>query len=70
MKSDNILLDIAEDPNDCPTLVVTDFGCCLSDNQYGLVLPYKSPEIDKGGNAALMAPEVMCKMFKFSSQCN
>jgi len=42
----------------CPMLVVTDFGCCLADKNHGLVLPYHSADTDKGGNRALMAPEV------------
>ncbi|XP_065219341.1 serine/threonine-protein kinase Pink1, mitochondrial [Planococcus citri] len=58
LKSDNILLDTSEGENNCPTLVVTDFGCCLSDRYYGLKMPYRTPDMDRGGNAALMAPEV------------
>jgi len=38
---------------------VTDFGCCLADKTHGLYLPYNSHDIDKGGNIALMAPEVI-----------
>lgn len=58
LKSDNILLDTSEGEDNCPTLVVTDFGCCLSDRYYGLKMPYRTPDTDRGGNAALMAPEV------------
>ncbi|XP_052280759.1 serine/threonine-protein kinase Pink1, mitochondrial-like [Dreissena polymorpha] len=47
MKCDNILLDID-----------TGFGCCLADNTYGLVLPYTIDLIDRGGNTAVMAPEI------------
>lgn len=57
LKSDNILLDLSEG-DQCPTLVVTDFGCCLCDKKNGLMVPYYSSETDKGGNRALMAPEV------------
>lgn len=39
--------------------MITDFGCCLADKSLGLYLPYNSYDIDKGGNAALMAPEIM-----------
>lgn len=57
LKSDNILLDLSEET--CPSLVVTDFGCCLADKSHGLYLPYNTHDIDKGGNVALMAPEVI-----------
>ncbi|KAL0277022.1 UNVERIFIED_CONTAM: hypothetical protein PYX00_004451 [Menopon gallinae] len=57
LKSDNILVDLSEGEN-FPTVVVTDFGCCLCDKQNGLFVPYRSSEIDKGGNQALMAPEI------------
>lgn len=57
LKSDNILLDLQDDG--VPILVMTDFGCCLSDKVHGLHLPYNSMEIDRGGNTALMAPEVI-----------
>lgn len=60
LKSDNILLDLSEGDDTCPLLAVTDFGCCLADRVHGLSLPYHSPDTEKGGNAALMAPEVMC----------
>ena len=53
LKSDNILLDGTN-----LDLVVSDFGCCLADKEYGLKIPYINRYMDKGGNAALMAPEV------------
>lgn len=59
LKSDNILLDISEVSDNCPSLVITDFGCCLADKHHGLYLPYNSHDVDKGGNTALMAPEVV-----------
>jgi len=59
LKSDNILLDLSEDTDNCPSLVVTDFGCCLANKDHGLYLPYNVQDIDKGGNVALMAPEVI-----------
>ncbi|KYQ56678.1 Serine/threonine-protein kinase PINK1, mitochondrial [Trachymyrmex zeteki] len=59
LKSDNILLDLSEETDNSPSLVVTDFGCCLADKTHGLYLPYNSHDINKGGNIALMAPEVI-----------
>lgn len=59
LKSDNILLDLSEETDNSPSLVVTDFGCCLADKNHGLYLPYYSRDINKGGNIALMAPEVI-----------
>lgn len=56
LKNDNLLIDCT-DP-EAPILVISDFGCCLADRSNGLMLSYSSPEIDKGGNAALMAPEI------------
>lgn len=59
LKSDNILIEIrAEMP---PALVLSDFGCCIADKINGLKIPYTSDEIDKGGNTALMAPEIINK---------
>lgn len=69
LKSDNILLELSEE-NPCPLLVVTDFGCCLADRSNGLSMPYRTLDTDKGGNAALMAPEVslmfVCFVLLFS----
>ncbi|XP_051173720.1 serine/threonine-protein kinase Pink1, mitochondrial [Leptopilina boulardi] len=59
LKSDNILLDLSEEHDNCPSLVITDFGCCLADKSHGLYLPFNSLDIDKGGNVALMAPEIV-----------
>lgn len=42
----------------CPWLVITDFGCCLADENIGLRLPFTSSYVDRGGNGCLMAPEV------------
>jgi len=52
LKSDNLLIDGPDDS--FPKLVISDFGCCLA----GLKLPFTTWETDRGGNAALMAPEV------------
>lgn len=57
IKSDNLLLDLTEP--EVPVLVITDFGCCLADKTHGLFLPFTSYDIDRGGNAALMAPEII-----------
>nr|XP_023023488.1 serine/threonine-protein kinase PINK1, mitochondrial [Leptinotarsa decemlineata] len=57
LKSDNILLDTSEP--ETPILVISDFGCCLADKSHGLTLPYTSYDVDKGGNTALMAPEII-----------
>ncbi|KAK2567147.1 Serine/threonine-protein kinase Pink1 [Acropora cervicornis] len=59
LKADNLLLD--ETTGDwCPQLVIADFGCCLADRQWGLKLPFITGEISRGGNCALMAPEIAC----------
>ncbi|KRT78283.1 protein kinase, partial [Oryctes borbonicus] len=57
LKSDNLLLDTTEE--NAPILVISDFGCCLADRSHGLHLPYTSYDTDRGGNAALMAPEII-----------
>jgi len=57
LKTDNILVDLAGGPEH-PRLVISDFGCCLADKNTGLRLPYRTYDTDKGGNPALMAPEV------------
>ena len=44
-----------------PQLVLSDFGCCLSDQQNGLKILYTTDAISKEGNMALMAPEVGLK---------
>lgn len=59
LKSDNFLVDVIhEKEHECPCIVLTDFGCCLADPINGLFLPFLTPTVDKGGNSALMAPEV------------
>lgn len=59
IKSDNILVEL--NGKSVPVLVLSDFGCCIADKGYGLKIPYYSGEIDKGGNTALMAPEIISK---------
>lgn len=56
IKLDNILIDLTRGLAN-PHLVITDFGYCFSGKN--LRLAYPSEEICKGGNAALMAPEVI-----------
>ena len=58
LKTDNILLDESFEGS-CPRLVIADFGCCLADRRWGLRLPFISEEVNRGGNAFLMAPEVI-----------
>lgn len=60
LKSDNILIDSNGDDL-YPILVLSDFGCCSADKSNGLSIPYTSFDMDKGGNAALMAPEIATK---------
>lgn len=60
LKSDNILLEF--NGESAPILVLSDFGCCIADKNHGLKIPYSSGEIDKGGNTALMAPEIISKV--------
>ncbi|CAM9750343.1 unnamed protein product [Bubo scandiacus] len=57
LKSDNILVEF--DSAGCPWLVITDFGCCLADENIGLRLPFTTSYVDRGGNGCLMAPEVI-----------
>ncbi|XP_020612386.1 serine/threonine-protein kinase PINK1, mitochondrial-like [Orbicella faveolata] len=59
LKTDNLLLDESTSGL-CPRLVIADFGCCLADREWGLVLPFYTAEIDRGGNCNLMAPEIAC----------
>lgn len=56
IKSDNIL--ITSSNADSVQVVLSDFGCCWANPSYGFKCPYLTEEVDKGGNAALMAPEV------------
>ncbi|XP_013785415.1 serine/threonine-protein kinase PINK1, mitochondrial-like [Limulus polyphemus] len=55
LKSDNILVDLSHGFSQ-PLVAITDFGCCLTD---GLKLPLPTEDICRGGNLALMAPEVL-----------
>ncbi|CAB0011101.1 unnamed protein product [Nesidiocoris tenuis] len=61
LKSDNLLLELSAENSDgrpeVPRLVLTDFGCSFNDP--GLLLPFRTRHTDRGGNPALMAPEVI-----------
>jgi PTEN induced putative kinase 1 len=54
LKTDNILLTFGND-SDTPWLVITDFGFSLT----SLSLPFPCDEVCRGGNRALMAPEII-----------
>ena len=41
-----------------PQLVIADFGCCLAETSGALSVPFTSWDVDRGGNLALMPPEV------------
>ena len=69
LKTDNILLSLAGG-HQYPHLVITDFGSCLADRRNKLRLSYTSWDTDKGGNVALMAPEVSrATLGTFTSIC-
>jgi len=57
LKTDNILVDVQEG-EELPKMILTDFGCCLADKSNGLQLAFRSYDTERGGNAALMAPEI------------
>ncbi|XP_031569010.1 serine/threonine-protein kinase PINK1, mitochondrial-like isoform X2 [Actinia tenebrosa] len=57
LKTDNLLLDIST--LGCPRLLICDFDCCLAEKRLGMKLPFVTQETDRGGNLALMAPEVV-----------
>ncbi|CAL8147778.1 unnamed protein product [Orchesella dallaii] len=57
LKTDNVLVDLSEG-EESPRIVLTDFGCCLADRSNVLKLAFRSYDTERGGNAALMAPEV------------
>ncbi len=59
LKTDNILLDLSGrgDAATFPWVTITDFGCSFTGPR--LRLHFTSPHVDRGGNVALMAPEVL-----------
>uniref|UniRef100_A0A0B7A7U4 non-specific serine/threonine protein kinase n=1 Tax=Arion vulgaris TaxID=1028688 RepID=A0A0B7A7U4_9EUPU len=58
LKSDNVLVDVPE-MGGVPHLEICDFGSCLAEENKSLILPFPTNEIKKGGNACLMAPEII-----------
>ncbi|ERL95033.1 serine/threonine-protein kinase Pink1, mitochondrial [Dendroctonus ponderosae] len=59
LKADNILLDLSDAKT--PLAVISDFGCCLAEKSTDLSVSYTTFDIEKGGNTALMAPEIISK---------
>lgn len=55
LKADNIML---EETSAGLRLILTDFGSCMADDDCGLLVPYTSRWMSKGGNPRLMAPEI------------
>lgn len=56
IKSNNVLVDFDQE-DEPPRLVLSDFGCCLS-NGSSLRLGFPHGNVDLGGNLALRPPEV------------
>lgn len=42
--------------------MISDFGCCLSQSDCSLQLPFGSTAVSRGGNVSLMAPEVPVRL--------
>lgn len=59
LKSDNILLSTPHNSIYPHNLVIADFGSCYKGDENGMKLLYPTAYVDKGGNPALMAPEVI-----------
>ena len=57
LKTDNLLVDMTAGRQQ-PQLVISDFGCCLAETSGALTVPFTSWDVDRGGNLALMPPEV------------
>ena len=64
LKADNILVRESS-PNETPELVIIDFGSSFNGQSSDMKLPFPSEYTDRGGNPALMAPEV--KHFKITT---
>uniref|UniRef100_A0A0M3HRC9 non-specific serine/threonine protein kinase n=1 Tax=Ascaris lumbricoides TaxID=6252 RepID=A0A0M3HRC9_ASCLU len=56
LKANNILLNF-NSQDQCPHLVLSDFGCALSTGSWKL--HYKKPDMELGGNIAHLPPEVV-----------
>ncbi|XP_037075914.1 serine/threonine-protein kinase PINK1, mitochondrial-like isoform X2 [Pollicipes pollicipes] len=57
LKTDNVLVDLGGGRQQ-PRLVIADFGCCLAEPDGRLAVPFNSWDVDRGGNVALMPPEI------------
>ena len=57
LKSDNILVKHSSQ-GELPELVLIDFGSSFNGQNSAMKLPFPSEYTDRGGNPALMAPEV------------
>ncbi|KAF0312757.1 Serine/threonine-protein kinase PINK1, mitochondrial [Amphibalanus amphitrite] len=57
LKTDNLLVDTSAGRQQ-PQLVISDFGCCLAETSGALTVPFTSWDVDRGGNLALMPPEI------------
>ena len=57
LKVDNILIDDSTS-QDYPRLILADFGSSFDGRQTDMKLIYQTDDLNKGGNPALMAPEV------------
>lgn len=55
LKADNFLVTV----KDYPHVVITDFGHCHASKKNPLQLPYRTEDMEIGGNAALQAPELV-----------
>ena len=55
LKSDNILIDTESGEH---KVVITDFGCCMNEGRGDMKLPFHTFQTNRGGNTALMPPEV------------
>ena len=66
LKSDNILVKQPSCKGDVHELVIIDFGSCFDGRTSNFHLPFPSEYTDRGGNSALMAPEVWHLMVNHS----
>jgi len=65
LKADNLLVEVSDGQ---PQLVISDFGCCLAAMSGSLAVPFTSWDVDRGGNLALMPPEILaCRPGRFAA---
>lgn len=67
IKSDNLLIETREEG--FPRLVIADFGSCFDGGHRNMLLPYETDYVDRGGNPALMAPEVSVYLHSRLGDC-